>query len=62
MKLAGLLSDLPLVAGAGCISLGVWYIDPNVGLIVGGALLLLYGLVRGRAQAFAEYMARKGGK
>lgn len=54
MRFAAILSDLLLVVGAGGISYGVWCIDPHVGYIVGGSLLLTAGIMRGRAEAMAR--------
>lgn len=62
MKLAALLTDLLLIAGAGGVAFGVWRIDPNVGYIVAGSLLLAAGIARGRAEARSRVTIRKVGE
>ncbi len=41
-------ADLMLLAGAGCVSAGVWWICPPAGLIAAGVLLMTGGVLCAR--------------
>lgn len=56
------LADILLVAGAGAVTYGAWALEPMVGVITGGALLLAAGLARARAESLAEFERRRGAK
>ena len=60
MKAARIATDLVLLAGAGAVTYGAWDLLPAAGCITGGALLLVAGLARGRAEASAGYQNKRG--
>ncbi len=54
------LSDLMLLVGVGVVSYGAWLLDPAVGAITCGSLLIAAALARGRADAVEEYKKLRG--
>lgn len=52
------LSDILILAGASAVVYGAWLLQPEVALIVGGALVLALGLAGARIEA----IARRSGK